>query len=222
MAQTRFAMMSVVVLCFTSCGSDVTLAAPVTVGAWVRQGDCQRTITQGANLTFAVQGATRVTAQAYTPASGTYPSRLAVSVDGGPWNVVEAPISDHSQQIMLVPSLSRAHHDIRVVVSGIHELSPFWSGDAGLIWCGVEGDALAPSATPTKTALFMGDSITAGIVIRGHDKRKGYPATTPAQSAAELAWPYLTATGLGLRGCLRPISSEYPCCPLHQAHNRWS
>ncbi|WP_291426171.1 MarR family transcriptional regulator, partial [Deinococcus sp.] len=26
----------------------------------------------------------------------------------------------------------------------------------------------------------------------------------------------------GLRGCLRPISSEYPCCPLHQAHNRWS
>ncbi|WP_291424600.1 hypothetical protein, partial [Deinococcus sp.] len=25
-----------------------------------------------------------------------------------------------------------------------------------------------------------------------------------------------------LRGCLRPISSEYPCCPLHQAHNRWS
>ncbi|WP_291426664.1 hypothetical protein, partial [Deinococcus sp.] len=25
-----------------------------------------------------------------------------------------------------------------------------------------------------------------------------------------------------IRGCLRPISSEYPCCPLHQAHNRWS
>uniref|UniRef100_UPI0025C606D5 hypothetical protein n=1 Tax=Deinococcus sp. TaxID=47478 RepID=UPI0025C606D5 len=43
----------------------------------------------------------------------------------------------------------------------------------------------------------------------------------PDQMSAEQKKRY-SDRARAFRGCLRPISSEYPCCPLHQAHNRWS
>lgn len=196
------------VMCLTACGAATTLPAPAPTiqvppttpgvrlaGAWTPDGACVATITQGASVTYHVTGATQATARAYTPRAAQYASTLAVQVDGGPWRVVPAPLADGPQVMTLASGLTPDMHTIRVVVSGVHETAPLWSGAAGVRWCGPDGDATQPAERGA--LLTMGDSIAAGIVVRGHAAAPD-PASTPQQSAAELAYPLLVADALDL------------------------
>jgi lysophospholipase L1-like esterase len=174
------------------------------VGRWFTRFDGGRpamcTVLGGSKFRFRTRGVTSVKVR-YCRTSGVvgdlYPV-CDVYVDGVAHNTVTfdltgSLISQYFYSRDLVTGLDPSTvHRIEVRVRGVNEGNDKYLWGAGLLIESLapNAGAITPWPDPRPKMLFIGDSITEGIVARG-------TPSSPANSAGDLSWPVLAADMLG-------------------------
>ena len=153
--------------------------------AWV-------TVNQGAMIHFRTEGAESAKLR-FTEISRLETPYYAYIVDGG--EPVRKKITDGS---ILLPD--RGKHEICVVIDGITEREDKWYGEIGVAFHGIECDGRVRGTAPKqKTILFIGDSITEGIMTLSDHAVSDYNSAThsfPWYTAKNLdAEPYFVGFG---------------------------
>lgn len=129
--------------------------------AQTAQGIAVTTITQGAALFFQFQGSTL----ALDFIVRQTPCVVAVAIDQRPY--VQLPASEHC---VVATGLDQGHHTAKVVANGIKENDDLWFGGRGLSVKAIRADAVRAVKPVNPVGWFLGDSITAGIHVNGHNE----------------------------------------------------
>jgi len=157
------------------------------------------TLNQSSEFSSLIRGSSSVSAQFYVSPLSTQAPIIAVSVDDAGFTRV--PVTGSGWvTISLASGLSLTDsHRVQIVAAGIHENDPVWSRDVGLIFGGfvAAGASIRPTSDPRRRILFLGDSITAGIVALAA------PPSLPSKSAGESTYARIAADLLGAVAIVR-------------------
>lgn len=156
------------------------------------------TITQGSETLVRADGSD-LTALVYRDPATTQTPYLSVQVNGGPPTRVLGPTTPGWSLVTFAANLS-GQSDVRIVLDGFHELDPVWSGAALLM-----ADFRSAGGTTVPLAngplvVQVGDSITAGVLLRG-----ALGGTSAANSGGSLTYGRLAAVQVGAQ----PVQEGY-------------
>lgn len=190
---------------------------------------CNNTVTQGAMVFFKISGTNGFDIRFFNRAMMETPY-FAYSIDGGAMQ--RQSVSDGHVELP-----DYGEHTVCLVMDGISEREFKWSGEIGFAFSDIEcGNGTMSAYTPDKrTILFLGDSLTEGIMTLGPESLSDYNSAVHSYSwylAQGLdALPYFSAygsTGITKTGSFntmsatldylsetRPIAeTDYPACNL--------
>lgn len=143
-------------------------------GRWavktLQQQRVMYTTNLGAELDFEVNNASFVRLTMLTLAADL-PSWVAIQIDGLPYQ--RQPITAEPLQL----TLDEQRHVVRVVMSGNTDEDAVWTGDEGFAVRALTTDGeLSPVQLGKRSLTLIGDSITAGCWVAGHQPGEDYRA----------------------------------------------
>jgi lysophospholipase L1-like esterase len=163
------------------------------IGRWFsrteRSLNVQTTIAQGSEIRTTSFNATTVLATFVRSQKTTISPIIAISIDEKPYVRITLPNTDIANVTIAENMDASKTHNIRIVIAGIHEHDPVWQNGAGVSFYKFylpNGGQLRPLVSSKKRILFIGDSITAGILARG---RQG--GSLPINSAGEANYAHV-------------------------------
>ncbi len=193
-------IMIVLLLCGCQVRQPVVVvsAALAFVGRWFPTAfGCHTTIAQGNSINISVHDAGAFYLRAFTPSAAKQEAVIAVRVDQGPFRRIKVPLADEPRTIRLA-TFRRTDHVVQIVAAGIFESAPVWKSGSGLSVCGAALDrgTFRPVHLPEERVLFVGDSITAGILVL---RQEDDTTSLPENGAAEQCYAFLTAERLKMQ-----------------------
>lgn len=217
--------------------STVQLSQVTFSGRWfekeINGTNVMVTLNDGAMLYFNTEGTQQLQAH-FMPITSLEEPYFVYTVDG------ENPKRQKiSQGTIILPDSGL--HTVQIVVDGMNEREDKWNGEIGVAFEKVTGEnaKLSPVEINRKTILFMGDSITEGIMALRDEAISDYNSAThsfPWYTAKQLqAEPYFMgfgATGIVATGSFHTCENmldyysasrvipqaEYPSCDLAVIH----
>lgn len=183
--------------------SELSPFAPVLstsyfIGRWfprvINSKLAMTAISGGQEVRINVENSTKIGAKFFIdPLALTYIPYIAYSIDDAPF-VRQAIAPDGSSgevEVVFNNALSTGKHKVRLILSGVKENTNRWVDGIGLHFLGFttsNGGIITPYS-PRKKLMFVGDSITEGVLILG--------SNLPSGNAGEKCYTHLTANSLG-------------------------
>lgn len=155
------------------------------IGKWWAENGEARTISQGSEFHFRKNGGNSVTLNLINNSTAPRKVFICVSVNGGSWTRYECTFPT----LNIGDSLPSDCY-IRVVIDGLDEHDDKWVGGKGFAISGATSNGTITPAFPrNKKILFIGDSITEGINVRG-------TGAIPLNNSGALSFPAIACREL--------------------------